>query len=90
MKTKVRDEPEDYRTPYSHLAPVVDFLLKNGNSSAHDFIWGVNRTGYFCHLSKPIDFELLLGNFEFPDTILINRKEQLIDFLKTYTVIRHL
>jgi hypothetical protein len=73
---------------YYHLQPVVDYLLSKGNVSHNDFLWGNNRTGYFCHLEKDIDFDDLLSVFEFPDTIKINKNEQTIDCFTTYSVIK--
>lgn len=73
---------------YYHLQPVVDYLLSKGNVSHNDFLWGNNRTGYFCHLEKDIDFDDLLSFFEFPDTIKINKNEQTIDCFTTYSVIK--
>jgi len=60
---------------YYHLDSVVQFLLVNGNKSINEFIWGINRTGCFCHLKKPIDFESLLDSFTFPKTIVLNNDQ---------------
>lgn len=73
---------------YYHLQPVVDYLLSKGNISHNDFLWGGNKTGYFCHLEKDIDFDDLSSVFEFPDTIKINKKEQAIDCFTTYSLIK--
>lgn len=54
---------------YAHLQPIVDYLLKNGNRLSHDFFWGSNREGYFCHLDKPIDFAALENAFILPKTV---------------------
>ena len=79
---------------YYHLQPVVDYLLSKGNVSHNDFLWGNNRTGYFCHLEKGIDFDDLLSAFEFPYTIKINKKAHLnniyiaITLSEKYSIVR--
>ncbi|WP_444887000.1 hypothetical protein [Microbulbifer sp. JMSA008] len=73
---------------YDHLSPVVDFLLGQGLVSNNDFLWGNNRTGYFCHLKGDIDFSLLRDNFEFPDSIVLNEDLQTIDCQITYSLIK--
>ena len=73
---------------YFHLQPVIDYLLSKNNVSHNDFLWGNNRTGYFCYLEKDIDFDDLLSQFEFPDTIKINKEMQTIDCFTTYSTIK--
>jgi hypothetical protein len=54
------------RPVYSHLDPAVELLLEEGNELARDYRWGENRTGYFCLLLRPIDFDLIEAKFEVP------------------------
>jgi hypothetical protein len=54
---------------YTHLQPLVDFLLASGNELSHAFMWGSNRDGYYCHLAKPIDFQALEKSFIIPRTV---------------------
>lgn len=82
--------PQPGKSEYSHLQPIVDFLLKNGNRSSNDFIWGNNRTGYFCHLKNNIDFEAIKNKFEIPESIKINESKQTIDCFNTYALIKKL
>ena len=35
------------RPVYSHLDPIVDLLLGNGNRLSYEFRWGENRTGFY-------------------------------------------
>ncbi|MCI2284314.1 hypothetical protein L3081_14140 [Colwellia sp. MSW7] len=87
-KSKIKPYPEDGTAEYSHLQPIVDFLIENGNKSVNQYIWGNNRTGYFCHLQKDIDFEGLKREFDFPESIKFNEEKQSIDCFNTYTLIK--
>jgi len=87
-KITIEPYPAAGQPEYSHLQPVADFLLEHGNKSSNSFLWGNNRTGYFCHLESDIDFEALKSNFHFPDSIKINEKTQTIDCFNTYAVIK--
>jgi len=70
--------PPDSGPVYSHLDPIVDFLLAHGNELACDYRWGENRTNHFCNLKWQIDFDLLESNFTFPECIQLNRKRSSI------------
>ena len=85
---KINEYPEKGSPDYSHLQPIVDWLLEHGNELAYDFMWGNDRTGYFCHLKKDIDFDGLESNFEFPQSLKIDRDKQMIDCFNTYSVIK--
>jgi len=67
MKAKIKNapQPEDGAPPYSHMTSIVDFLLANGNAPDEKYLGGNNRTGYFCHVLKDIDFTGLeeISNF---------------------------
>lgn len=63
---------------YANLEVVVDYLLGNGNTLTHTYRWGSNREGYFCHVQKPIDFDLLIAKFQFPPTIVLGRDRNVI------------
>lgn len=88
QKIKIESYPKQGESDYGHLVPIVDFLLANGNESINDYIWGNNRTGYFCHLKYEIDFKGILDRFELPESIKINQEKQVIDCLNTYSLIR--
>ena len=77
-KIKLLNDAPRWAMPYAHLDPVVDFLLDHGNRLAHDFRWGSNREGFFCHMAFPIDFEQLQSAFDFPSTILLGRDRNVI------------
>lgn len=86
-KTKVLPYPRDGEPSCSHLQPVVDYLINNGNKSVNTYFWGNNRTGYFCHLRYDIDFNELKKVFDFPESIKLNEKNQTIDCFNTYSSI---
>lgn len=57
----------------------VDFLLDDGNELARPFRWSENRAGFFCPLSKPIDFDLIEATFLLPPTVRLARSEGSIE-----------
>jgi hypothetical protein len=75
------------RPVYSHLDPIVDLLLANGNRLAHEFKWGENRTGFFCHLRKDLDFDLIDKTFELPPFVRQHRENNSIECDKTWATI---
>jgi len=87
-KIKISEYPKDGKADYDHLSPIVNFLLAGGNKSINEYIWGNNRTGYFCHLEKDIDFKGISEKFDLPDSIKIDKKNQVIDCFNTYSVIK--
>ncbi|TEW45740.1 hypothetical protein [Psychromonas algicola] len=69
MKT-INKQADNNQAVYSHMEPIVDFLLQNGNELFYtNSKWGSDRTGYLCWLKKPIDKALVLANFNLPETI---------------------
>lgn len=87
-KIKIDPYPAPGELPYSHLQPIVDFLLENGNKSANAFLWVNNRTGYFCHLKKDIDFVRIKKNFEMPGSIKLNEVTQTVDCFNACSLIK--
>ena len=73
---------------YDHLSPLVDFLIRKGCKPKNNYLWGVNRTGFFCHLKGDLDISILGDNFEFPDSIVINKSLNQIDCMISYSVIK--
>lgn len=87
-KIEIAAYPKEGEASYSHLQPIVGFLLEGGNKSSNSFLWGNNRTGYFCHLQKDIDFESVKAKFEIPESIKLNEDAQTIDCFNTYSLIK--
>jgi hypothetical protein len=87
MKKKILFDPCT-RPVYSHLEPIIDLLLGQGNTLAHKYRWGENRTGFFCHLAKPIDFKLIEASFELPPWVRLTGERDAIECDKTWTTIQ--
>lgn len=85
---KIDESPPEGMPDYYHLQPIVDYLVESGNEFCNSFLWGNNRTGYFCHLKKHIDFERMLSVFDIPDSIKIDEEKQTIDCFNTYSLIK--
>ncbi len=88
QKIKIAPYPKKGTVDYSHLQPIVDYLIENGNKSVNSYLWGNNRTGYFCHLKNDIDFEGVKKVFDLPSSIKLNEKTQTIDCFNTYSLIK--
>lgn len=76
------------RPVYAHLEPVVDLLLQHGNELALPYRWGENRTGYFCHLVKTIDFELIESELVLPSHVRLSREEGSVECDVTWASIK--
>ncbi len=86
-KTLITFDPS-VRPVYSHLDHIVDRLLRNGNRLTRDHKWGENRTGFYCFLQDPLDFDLIENSFELPEFIRLNRQEDSIECDRTWASIR--
>lgn len=73
-KMKVRSEPEDPQVPYSHLEPIVDTLLADGNKIHGPAKFFRDTDGWRCDLKNPINFALIEKMFELPQTITLSRE----------------
>jgi len=87
MATSIPFDPS-VRPVYAHLEPVVDLLLRHGNELALPYRWGENRTGYFCHLAKPIDFALIESELVLPSHVRLSREEGSVECEVTLASIR--
>lgn len=67
------------RPVHSHLDPIVDLLIQHGNLLARDFRWGENRTGFYCFLQHPLDFDLIEKYFEIPSFIRFDHQNDAIE-----------
>ena len=96
MKVDIIDKEQEGSAPYAHLVSVVEFLIQNGNVFSepvngfvpNEFGFYQDRDGWKCDLAKPIDFELLKEHFNFPKTILLNQKDNVIFCKKSWIEIR--
>lgn len=80
MKITIKDEDFDDKSPEEVMDQVVDFLLASGNSLAREPRWGSNPTGYQCLVSDDIDFYELEKKFVFPGSVMLIKKDQMIDY----------
>jgi len=76
------------RPVYTHLRPIVLLLLSAGNELAKDDEWGEDRTGYYCLLRRPIDFDLIEAQFAIPEFIRLERGHSCVECDKTWASIR--
>lgn len=89
MAKQVTSEKNQEGTPlYSHLEPIVDFLLSDGNSLTNKYRWGSNWDGYYCDLTKAINFSRLEEVFDFPKSIMLAKERNVIFCEKTRCVIK--
>lgn len=76
------------RPIYLHLEPIVDLLLTNGNELSLKFKWGENRTGFYCFLKHPLDFDLIERIFNIPSFVRLDKEGDAIECDRTWTTIR--
>lgn len=69
----------DMRPVHAYLEPIVDILVASGNQLAHDYRWGEDRTGFFCHLARPMDFNLIEATFTLPAGIRLDRAGDVLE-----------
>jgi hypothetical protein len=75
MKIEVLRVPANLSDPpYSHLLPILDGLVANGNAPVNRAGFYMTRDGYRCDLTRSIDFGLLRRTFEFPPTIILSEE----------------
>jgi hypothetical protein len=86
LKKQLRFDPA-VRPVYSHLEPIVDFLLATGNSLAREYRWGESRSGFHCLLSQPIDLDKIQASFELPEFIYLNRETGSVECQTTWASI---
>jgi len=85
-KIKIENDSPMDKFLYYHLEPIIDFLINNGNALKHNYRWGSNREGYFCHLNFSIDFKLIRANFILPNTIILDELSSSLYFKKKRVV----
>lgn len=76
------------RPVYSHLEAIVDLLLTNGNELSRPYRWGENRTGFYCLLKHPIDFDLIEEMYIVPSFVRFDQENDAIECDRTWASIR--
>jgi hypothetical protein len=83
VKQRIQYEPS-VRPVYVHLDPLVDILLAHGSRLAFVYRWAQNRTGFYCPMTKPIDFDLIEQTFDLPDFVRLDREGGAIECDSTW------
>ena len=83
-KVKIREAGDH---PYAHLLPIVELLVRDGNSPVTQEAFYEDRDGWRCDLRLPIDFALIQSAFEFPRSIALSQERDAILCQHTWTVI---
>jgi hypothetical protein len=83
---------ESEAEPYRPLVPIVQLLLRSGNSLSYDqqqqssgFM--PTQGGWVCYLNDPIDFDLVSTKFELPTKVRLSRAEDTIFDERTWVTI---
>jgi hypothetical protein len=72
--------------PYSNLVPLVDLLVQHGNV-ALDGGFVMDRDGWRCRLTKPIDVETVRREFQIPSSIQVSaERDTILDSLSWCSV----
>lgn len=77
-KQKINAASTDPKRPLSHLEPIVQALISNGNRPLSPDWFSLDQDGWHCLLEQPIDFDLLLSRFEFPSSVNLSRANDAI------------
>lgn len=90
MKTRIESESGDSGRPYGHLLPVVQFIIDHGNEAFRPELFYNTQDGWRCDFKRPINLDEVENNFDLPDTIIINRKDNVIWCKKSWIEIQGL
>lgn len=73
-KFKIASGAEESRL-FSNLEPIVTYLIEHGNETEG---FKLEKDGWICEFKRPIDFELVENNFEFPNNVTISKENNSI------------
>lgn len=77
-KIELQANPSNPDRPFGHLLPIVDALIKAGNSPTGADRFYLTQDGWYCTLSKPIDFDVVKTEFDIPDSVvLVENRDQI-------------
>jgi hypothetical protein len=72
-------EPSEGQPPYAHLVPLVEALIERGNELAHPpsdgSVFSANQGGPVAYLRRRIDWEWVQANFDLPELVRYDRRE---------------
>ena len=86
MTVKIERESQHGQSQYEHLKPLVIALIAGSNkpSISHgghppdDLGFYMTQGGWLCDLMYPIDFDLIIREFEIPKSIKLNKDNDTI------------
>jgi hypothetical protein len=88
LKKQIRESSDDPLLPFKHLEPIVWALTSDGNRAASEPPFLMDQDGWYCGFIKPINFDLLESQFEFPTSIQLSRIHNTILDTKTWVEIK--
>jgi hypothetical protein len=76
---RIEEDPPAGAENYAHLVPLVEALIEHGNELAYPpsggGVFGGNQGGPVAYLTKRIDWKWVQDNFELPDLVRYDPKE---------------
>jgi hypothetical protein len=91
-RRRIDEEPPAGAANYAHLVPLVEALIEHGNELANPpsdgGLFGGDQGGPVAHLAKRIDWAWVQENFELPDLVRYDPKEDEIFDHKNWISIR--
>jgi len=88
MKKTISPLPDDPRRPFSHLEPLIDALLEDGNELIKGSKFYLDRDGWRSDLKYPINFQILKDKFVIPSSILLSEEHDSILCKNTWIEIK--
>jgi hypothetical protein len=86
LKVLIEPKSPDPERPYLHLQPVVDALIRAGNTTYRSGFY-LDPDGWRCDFAEPLAFDMLIAMFDFPDSIRVRRDFDAIHCLKSWSTI---
>jgi len=71
-RVRILDSSPNDRLPYLHLMPIVHGLVAAGNTVDGRFT--LTKSGWYCSMRDPIDFDVIRSQFELPATITLSEQ----------------
>ena len=71
--TEIARESLDPRKPYANLLPLVDALVRSGNTLA-DGGFVVNPDGWRCRFTQRLDIQFIGEQFKLPGTVQVSEE----------------
>ena len=76
---RIEADPADEHEPYTHLVPLVEALVAHGNALARPpsdgGVFSPSQGGWVAYLRDRIDWDWVKANFELPDLLRYDPKD---------------